>query len=487
MTPEETAARLGAAPDMGPDRGGALHRFVAESGAADVLVLGARHGSAACYAGAALAARGRGTVTALDHEDALKLEPNVEELVARAGLGAHVAPILTRYTPAWELMKTIEARTARGRCRPRFDLCVLSGPHTWESDGLGFFLAEKLLRPGGWIALLNHRFTPRPRPGQFTRPPPETYLVAPVERVAELLVRQHPGIAEVVVDERRDMVWARKRGRTRGLRRARPRVEPPARARKRPGPPGGLVERLRAELGDRAAARRVVIGCGTGRSGTVSLASLLDGCEGVRCTHEEPPVLPWELDERRLVERIERFLDDDAPITGDCAFYYLPYLEALLAVFPRLRVVCLERDRDEVVASYLGKIAGRNHLMRHDGTLWRLDSIWDPAYPTYDPPADLSRPEGPADRERAVALLLGRYWDDYRRWIREVAARHPGAVHITDIDRLNSREGQREIFDALEIPEGARAYRDEIRLNVGRPPAKAPPAGDDPGRGARVD
>ena len=36
----------------------------------------------------------------------------------------------------------------------------------------------------------------------------------------------------------------------------------------------------------------ILIGCGTGRCGTVSLSRLVDGCVDATCTHERRPLLP---------------------------------------------------------------------------------------------------------------------------------------------------------------------------------------------------
>src|SRR5258707_1117285 len=73
------------------------------------------------------------------------------ELLARLGLAGFVDVVHARRSYTWELMRLIESRVVEGRCRPFFDLCFVDGAHTWDTDGLAFFLVEKLLRPGGWV------------------------------------------------------------------------------------------------------------------------------------------------------------------------------------------------------------------------------------------------------------------------------------------------------------------------------------------------
>jgi hypothetical protein len=34
---------------------------------------------------------------------------------------------------------------------PIYDFCYIDGGHSWDVSGFGFFLVEKLVRPGGWL------------------------------------------------------------------------------------------------------------------------------------------------------------------------------------------------------------------------------------------------------------------------------------------------------------------------------------------------
>jgi predicted O-methyltransferase YrrM len=134
-----------------PEDGAKLHRFILESGVCDVLELGFAHGTSTCYMAAGLAERGEGHITTIDRASAREREPNIETLLVETGLAPYVEPVYAATSYNWELMKMIQRRTRGRETAPAFDFCFIDGAHTWETDGFAFFLADKLLRPGGWI------------------------------------------------------------------------------------------------------------------------------------------------------------------------------------------------------------------------------------------------------------------------------------------------------------------------------------------------
>ena len=99
----------------------------------------------------------------------------------------------------------------------------------------------------------------------------------------------------------------------------------------------------------------IILGIGTGRCGTASLAKVLNQQTDAVCSFDEPPLLPWKhTDGARIIrERFARFrLHGKARRLGDCGSFYLPYLEDAIAAEPDIRVVCLRRPREEVVGSF---------------------------------------------------------------------------------------------------------------------------------------
>lgn len=172
-----------------------MRDFLYEHDLFDVLELGFYHGVSTAYLAEMIRDRGRGHLTTIDLESARALSPNVDDLLAGLGLAdlvtVHYEP--TSYT--WRLMKLIEAHP-----EPAFDLCYLDGGHSWAVSGFGFFLVEKLLRPGGWIIVDDLDWTyermlqPDGSRPAFMATMPEDELRTPqIRKVWDLLVTRHPG------------------------------------------------------------------------------------------------------------------------------------------------------------------------------------------------------------------------------------------------------------------------------------------------------
>lgn len=89
---------------------------------------------------------------------------------------------------------------------PCFDYVFLDGAHTWAHDALAFLLADRLLRPGGFIDFDDHDWSlaisPTLNPGVFPRTAADftTEQIAErqVDSILNLLVRRDPRYSEVV-------------------------------------------------------------------------------------------------------------------------------------------------------------------------------------------------------------------------------------------------------------------------------------------------
>lgn len=208
------AAAVGHVPHTPRELGKQLYDFVVERSVRSVLELGFAHGASTCYMAAALARNGGGIVVTMDNPSALRREPNIHELLARTSLEALVAPIVAANSYTWELMKLIECQTAGDQCRPLFDFAFIDGAHSWETDGLAFFLVEKLLFPGSWVLFDDLDWTYASSPTLGATPwvrdmPEEERLTAQVGKVFDLLVRQHPSFDTFHIEDA--WGWARKR------------------------------------------------------------------------------------------------------------------------------------------------------------------------------------------------------------------------------------------------------------------------------------
>ncbi len=213
------------------------------------------------------------------------------------------------------------------------------------------------------------------------------------------------------------------------------------------GQHGKLTAAFSGEPRDRSnvrSERQLVIGVGTGRSGSTTLVKLLQKQHGAVIGHERPPRLPWLPNTQRLKVHLRCFEQLLAAnrLVGDVSHWWLPYLRYLFDAFPTMKVVALERDREQTIRSF-EKIKGSgeraiNHWCDHNGAGWRRN-IWDECYPSYDI----------KDRFEAI----GRYWDEYHETVEEWRSRNPDRIFHATIDILDSREGQDELFDFLGIGE----------------------------------
>jgi len=185
--------------------------------------------------------------------------------------------------------------------------------------------------------------------------------------------------------------------------------------------------------------KQIVIGLGTGRCGTLSLAKLLNLQEKSNVTHEAKPLIPWD---KRQVEgykyHIEKFKTDNKSLVGDVAFYWLPYIDDLCNEFPNIKIIGLWRDRTEVVKSFMKKTEGLNHWMYHRGIEW-TQNIFDFCFPKYE-----ASTKGEA---------LGLYWDEYQKTLKQEVKKRPDNVLMLHMDELNTEEGQDKIFDFLGLKE----------------------------------
>jgi predicted O-methyltransferase YrrM len=135
-------------------RGRLLYEHIRENKPGNVLELGTARGGSAVFISAALEANGSGHLTSVDSLRWMWEDPTPLEVLEKAGLGDLVTLDRRFSTYTWFLKAEIEKHLDdAGWVRPAYDLIFLDGSKSWSTDGLAVVLAEKLLRPGGWLLL----------------------------------------------------------------------------------------------------------------------------------------------------------------------------------------------------------------------------------------------------------------------------------------------------------------------------------------------
>lgn len=204
------AAYLADIPMMKPYAGRRMYDFVLQHKPERILELGFAHGVSTCYMAAALDELGRGHITTLDREKSRARQPDIDTNLSVLGLEQYVTPIWSSQSFTWELGKLVEANP-----QPVFDFVFNDGGRSWDVAGYGFFLTDRLLRPGGWMLFDALNWTPPSRSeahqSKTLSMPEEQRAIAQVGMVFDLLVRRHPDYTDFHVTSNGRWGWARKR------------------------------------------------------------------------------------------------------------------------------------------------------------------------------------------------------------------------------------------------------------------------------------
>ncbi|WP_158644705.1 sulfotransferase [Paracoccus jeotgali] len=217
--------------------------------------------------------------------------------------------------------------------------------------------------------------------------------------------------------------------------------------------------------------KRIIIGLGSGRCGTMSLAKLINAQTNSVCFHELNPsgmswcgaeytVLSLLRDFTAIIEGEERAITADlvspdrlsimprllelqnVDVLGDVASYYLPYVELVISRAPAARFPCMRRDKKETIDSFVNKLSElpnekpRNPWACLEDRRWRHDPIWDRCFPK------TSKVNG-----EDLAEYIGEYYDEYYREAEIVEREHRENFRIFDTNDLNSNEGRSEILN----------------------------------------
>ena len=211
--------KLKGIPFISEDNAQLLYDLIIKEKLTNILELGIAHGTATCYMAAALDELGQGEITAVDLLEAKeKFCPSAEEQLIKTNLQNYARVIREQTGYTWFLHNEIRQCTTNNVCQPKYDLCIIDGPKNWTIDGCAFFLADKLLKEGGWIIFDDYKWTyanaDRKRAttdGITHRQLSEEEFKTPqIKEVFELLVMQHPSYSDFVVQNSGDWAWARK-------------------------------------------------------------------------------------------------------------------------------------------------------------------------------------------------------------------------------------------------------------------------------------
>lgn len=251
--------------------------------------------------------------------------------------------------------------------------------------------------------------------------------------------------------------------------------------------------------------KMIIIGLGSGRSGTASLAKLINSQQNTICFHElNPSCICWENTpqpiENTIIEfskilaggaskkltvdftresSVKKFKElvaqNEVTNIGDIAHYYLYYVDDILKLNIPVKFICTKRNKESTVNSWLRKskkfnsrsqwIAEYircfltkepftkyyNHWQHHDGRKWFTDPLWDKCFPKFEA----------TSRRQAIE----KYWTAYYKSAHEYEEKHPNNFKVFDVEDFNSTDGQNRILEFLNIEQSRRVIT-PVRENI---------------------
>lgn len=222
------------------------------------------------------------------------------------------------------------------------------------------------------------------------------------------------------------------------------------------------LEHLLKDRQRREPAGQVLLGLGTGRSGSTSLATFLGTIDDSCCTHENPPLIFWKPEREQVQFHMRRLklLTGYFSLVADVSHWWLNTLDSFVQYFPDGKVIGLIRDVDGCTRSFMN-IRGYgwgswNHWVPYGNGIW-ISHPWDPTYPTYPVPRYAS-----INPDHAKYQMIARYIQEYNAQLAVFAASKPEQVMLVRTDELSGPAVQRRILDFV----GRSGLIKEIKLNV---------------------
>jgi len=209
---------------------------------------------------------------------------------------------------------------------------------------------------------------------------------------------------------------------------------------------------------------KLVIGLGTGRSGSTTLTAYLGAIDGVCSTHENPPLVFWRPEPEQIAFHLRRFsvLLRYHPVVVDVAHWWINLVDVVLSEFPSAKFIGLVRGMQECAASFARTkgfgIGSYNHWVHHPNDIWR-PAEWDPTYPTFESPAWAAR-----QPDRAKQEMILRYLQSYNMQMSAIGDRFPGAFLMMRTESLSDLSALNELYNFVGVK--APPETSTLKLNV---------------------
>lgn len=173
---------------------------------------------------------------------------------------------------------------------------------------------------------------------------------------------------------------------------------------------------------------QIIIGLGSGRCGTVSLAHLLNLQQHCHASHECVGPGDWYGAFDPLKDVVTKHTDGNL-FSCDVSLYNLPHVDNYIKAFPNVKFIILRRNISDTVESFMSKTVGRNHWQAHNGIEYK-PCDWDTAFPKF-----------PAENKECA---IGKYWHMYYSACAKI---DPSRCFWFETDKLNNKDACIEMLE----------------------------------------
>ena len=205
----------------------------------------------------------------------------------------------------------------------------------------------------------------------------------------------------------------------------------------------------------------IVLGTGIARKETKKIYNFLNSQDNFNFDYESDlKNFSWNNSENIIINRIHKLenrlynntkSDKSFAVTGDVAFYFLPYMELLINNFPFLKFIGTKKSKKSTFNDimydiqthnsifsriFMFKKKYKNHWLNHDGSNWEKDYILDKCYPKFS--------------DNDLESSVNRYIEMYIFELKKIQKKFPKNIKVIFSDELDSKYGAKKILNFIE-------------------------------------
>ncbi len=207
----------------------------------------------------------------------------------------------------------------------------------------------------------------------------------------------------------------------------------------------------------------IVLGLGVSRKETKKIHSFLNNQKNFDFNFESDiDKISWHNSENIVVDRVKALegrlynntskSNKNFTVTGDIAFYFLPYIELLINNFPYLKFISTKKSKKNTFQDIMSDIDTnysifyrlfmlrkryKNHWVNHDGYKWQKDYLLDKCYPKFI--------------SDSLEDSIQKYIDLYILDLKKIQKKYPKNLKVFYSDELDSNYGKKKVLSFIGV------------------------------------